>query len=62
MWGKRLVGTRVKLARNLIDEIPERGHRPDKNDAISAVPREVMFGNSPGSDDKILFSLVGRAG
>ena len=27
MWGKGLVGTRVKLASNLIDKIPEHGHR-----------------------------------
>jgi hypothetical protein len=29
MRGKGLVGTRVKLASNLIDEIPEHGHRLD---------------------------------
>src|SRR5689334_25264552 len=27
MRGKRLVGTRVELPANLIDEIPERGHQ-----------------------------------
>jgi hypothetical protein len=36
MRGKRLVGSRVKLAGYLIDKIPEQGHRPDKNAAIAA--------------------------
>jgi hypothetical protein len=38
MRGKRLVGSRVKLAGYLIDKIPEQGHRPDKNAAIAATP------------------------
>jgi hypothetical protein len=42
MRGERLVGTRVELPANLIDEIPERGHQ--RNSIVSA----WMTSSNPG--------------